>query len=908
MKRKKTRSILSVLLVVLMLVSLSSTVLAAPGGSRAGGGNSNRAGTTVTLSFNANSGSGAPSSISGAPGAAVTLPDTVPTRRNYTFLGWTTAKVSFPNTTYYAVYPAGSEYELPDSNSTLYAAWQSNNVSSSNTNAYFYIRLDGQIPYEPGSYEASDYTTGIRMTNAITVQNWVVDVDATKEIKGNHVANDVTAVLDKTPSDALIKRVVEAKGKTYDPETQYILWYVQKYQSLGSSAVDESGTTISTNDYGWHIDGVLLDRTKVSISYDANVPAGVTTVPDVPQGYQVVSGTTVTVGESGSVGGSTARQNPRIPGYTFMGWNTKADGSGISYSNGTQFALTENTTLYAIWSKSGNILTLNKVDGLGNSLDGASFTISGGSLTDSFTAGTYTNRSILTDTVYTITETNAPANYMGLGEAFHFIVSSQGGSGLTAYFCDANGRALTEDVPGVSLTYSSGAVNITVTNVGYFYIFHTADVEDDPSVVKVPINGVGGNWNADGTYNIVNETTAGCLYGGYYSDYAGKGNYTTPGTVNDKIDLSNSTTYKGDQTSWNEQNAYKASGFAITPVVGTTYYLKEVPASYIQPKIIYTYDKNTNPKNLLKEIYLVTAVDDQNYSFVGHDVAGSNYIEAVNGNVYDTITVKQKVSWNSDQYTTTTYQMGNFFPGISGYLNAQQYQGAVEANQTFSFTPFWVTLDGVKVTGVKTREVNTNNGYAAPTTAEGNALAVNDTIVATTVAQYTSGASKTRTLSLFSTFTINWDEDVPEEPVEPEETVVPEEIVEPEETVVPEEIVEPEETVVPKEIVEPEETIVTEETIEPEETVEIEEPEVIEYIITKIDGKKVVDVQTVEAGNQAGNITNPEKKGYVFAGWYTDSKLKNPADFSDVQGDMTVYAKYISERSVKVPGFGRKGH
>ncbi len=43
--------------------------------------------------------------------------------------------------------------------------------------------------------------------------------------------------------------------------------------------------------------------------------------------------------------------NPAIgdPGYSFVDWNTAADGSGISYANGAVFDFSESTGLYAIW-------------------------------------------------------------------------------------------------------------------------------------------------------------------------------------------------------------------------------------------------------------------------------------------------------------------------------------------------------------------------------------------------------------------------------------------------------------------------------------------------------------------------------------------------------------------------------
>lgn len=55
-------------------------------------------------------------------------------------------------------------------------------TEADSTDAYFYIRLDGQIPYEPGTYQSADYTVGIKMEDVITLQQWVVDVDTTMKL------------------------------------------------------------------------------------------------------------------------------------------------------------------------------------------------------------------------------------------------------------------------------------------------------------------------------------------------------------------------------------------------------------------------------------------------------------------------------------------------------------------------------------------------------------------------------------------------------------------------------------------------------------------------------------------------------------------------------------------------------
>ena len=46
-------------------------------------------------------------------------------------------------------------------------------------------------------------------------------------------------------------------------------------------------------------------------------------------------------------------------GYTFAGWNSKADGSGTAYSAGATFIISTDTILYAQWNRSSRTLTVN---------------------------------------------------------------------------------------------------------------------------------------------------------------------------------------------------------------------------------------------------------------------------------------------------------------------------------------------------------------------------------------------------------------------------------------------------------------------------------------------------------------------------------------------------------------------
>lgn len=72
---------------------------------------------TYTISYNANGGSGAPSSQTKTYGQTLTLSSTVPTRSGYKFLGWATSSTATS-----AAYAAGGNY-VNNSAVTLYAVW-----------------------------------------------------------------------------------------------------------------------------------------------------------------------------------------------------------------------------------------------------------------------------------------------------------------------------------------------------------------------------------------------------------------------------------------------------------------------------------------------------------------------------------------------------------------------------------------------------------------------------------------------------------------------------------------------------------------------------------------------------------------------------------------------------------------
>ena len=404
------------------------------------------------VTFNANGGTGAaPSGVWGLAGDSVVLPDYSGTRNGYTFLGWSTGQ-NLTNREYYPVYPAGSEYTIPHQSTTLYAVWTNNDPAQ----GQFFIRLDGTIPYEPEQYDSSAYTAAINITGAIRNRIWVTDNDVYKPNNGLYVENEVTAALNQVPNaNQLVNNINGSYGKlgfrvknengeilvseitnantnrnNYDlsvGNALYVLWYVQKY----------AGT--------WHVDGTLLVKDKVNISYVGNTSDG--SVKNVPLGYQEDAGTEVTIGASGGKNGSL--KTPARPGYIFLGWNLKSDGSGTWYSNTDRYMLNEDTTLYAQWSKGTNMMTVSKTNEDGETLAGAQFRLEEKTADGSFVEkanrttganGTFTYDMMENDTLYRMTETYAPNGYEVRNSFFFKVaVDESGSSDLDLRVCDENG-------------------------------------------------------------------------------------------------------------------------------------------------------------------------------------------------------------------------------------------------------------------------------------------------------------------------------------------------------------------------------------------------------------------------------------------------------------------------------------
>ena len=154
---------------------------------------------------------------------------------------------------------------------------------------------------------------------------------------------------------------------------------------------------------------------------------------------------------------------------------------------------------------------------------------------------------------------------------------------------------------------------------------------------------------------------------------------------------------------------------AFTPTAGATYYIWEADAQFLSPKNLSCWNHVSAADVDVTGFYLVTPVDRLNYREVGFMVGGETlpakqftetYInesgvestQVLTGSkcyVYDTVKVDLNNGTN-DMYNVSnvTTDKTNGYLACYGMDKTTYWQNA---DAEITFTPYWITLDGVKV-------------------------------------------------------------------------------------------------------------------------------------------------------------------------------------------------------------------
>ena len=311
---------------------------------------------SYTISWDANGGTGSMNAFVVEAGKSTNVPSNPFVRAGYDFTGWNTSPDGNG-----VPYTAGSTI-TPTGNMTLYAQWKE-------TTVYYTIttNANGGKGTPADAITAQRDATVIAPANTFTRSGY--DFDG-----WNTIANGSGAVINPGSTLTATADTVLYAQWVKKPDVQQ---YAVKFNGNGGTGTvnaitGDENTTVKLPANGFTRDGYeflgwgtsyedsgnyLQPGADYKLTADTTLYAQwkLTTPEDVK--YMVNfdgNGGTGTLDSSEG----TKSDGIKIPastfvkdGYTFKEWNTKADGTGTAYNAGDTFHPSENSTLYARWSR-----------------------------------------------------------------------------------------------------------------------------------------------------------------------------------------------------------------------------------------------------------------------------------------------------------------------------------------------------------------------------------------------------------------------------------------------------------------------------------------------------------------------------------------------------------------------------
>lgn len=158
----------------------------------------------------------------------------------------------------------------------------------------------------------------------------------------------------------------------------------------------------------------------------------------------------------------------------------------------------------------------------------------------------------------------------------------------------------------------------------------------------------------------------------------------------------------------------------FTPVKGRTYYIWEVSETYLKPRTyaLWRHDPTVNGTLNVVGLYIMTHADRLYYQSVGFEIVGENATFA-NREVYQVVNAKKGDILYQQIYVNLQGEMAvsdtevdatNRKAGYIAMYKLSEGQFATFVDKGLTFQPYWVTLDGIIVRGVNSREC----GYKGP--------------------------------------------------------------------------------------------------------------------------------------------------------------------------------------------------
>ena len=286
-------------------------------------------------------------------------------KTGYTFAGWDTTADGTGT-----AYAAGATFTISAS-TTLYAVWAPANTVTYDGNGATggTAPVDASSPYASGATVTVLANTGSLVKTGYTFAGWDTTADGT----GTAYAAGATFTISASTtlyaawtanSDTVTYDGNEQTGGTapVDASSPYASGATVTVLGNTGSLVNAGYTFAGwdTVSYGTAANGegtfyapgatfTILASTTLyavwthnsnTVTYNGNGATGGTVPVDASSPY-LTGEPVIVLGNTGSLVKT---------GYTFAGWNTEANRSGIAYAAGDFFTISANTTLYAVWT------------------------------------------------------------------------------------------------------------------------------------------------------------------------------------------------------------------------------------------------------------------------------------------------------------------------------------------------------------------------------------------------------------------------------------------------------------------------------------------------------------------------------------------------------------------------------
>lgn len=293
---------------------------------------------------------------------------------------------------------------------------------------------------------------------------------------------------------------------------------------------------------------------------------------------------------------------------------------------------------------------------------------------------------------------------------------------------------------------------------------------------------------------------------------------------------------------------------AFTPVDQATYYIWEVPNTYLRPFTFYVW-QHVDGKETVTKLYPLVGVDRALYADVGFAVCwGTTYdkttaedVHSGCGELTDSASVGTKAtvyqrllavkagapveSWFLMKGAATMYpgdikDTGTVIDeGCIGGFRLAPDQFESFKNNGITYRPYWVTLDGVRVDSVRSRTLTFKEGSNTPIYDK------SQTGIFDAGYSYVGNTSATRALSFQACMLADDSQPVVDD----------------------------------------------------------------RLTVTVVDGNNTTEVKVAPNGSVRDQVVYQAPAGKVFAGWFTDEACTTPANLDSITQDTTIYAKYVSD-------------